>query len=108
MAAKKKSNKRGATSKSKSLKRKTSQSDVLLKDLRELIAEARALAAELAAKPPVSLRFIIEAVNRGMDLSLREGSRIEASLFGLVAATDDMREGTAAFLEKRSAQFTGR
>jgi enoyl-CoA hydratase len=59
----------------------------------ELIAEARALAAELAAKPPVSLR---------------EGSRIEASLFGLVAATDDMREGTAAFLEKRSAQFTGR
>ena len=73
-----------------------------------LIAEARALAAELAAKPPVSLRFIIEAVNRGMDLSLREGSRIEASLFGLVAATDDMHEGTAAFLEKRPAQFTGR
>jgi enoyl-CoA hydratase len=73
-----------------------------------LMAEARKLAAELAAKPPVATKYIIEAVNRGLDVSLEKGQFLEATLFGLVAATDDMREGTAAFLEKRKPVFKGK
>ena len=74
----------------------------------DLMAEAKTLADELATKPPASLRFILDAVHRGLDMPFREASGLEATLFGLVASTDDMREGTAAFLEKRAAEFTGR
>jgi enoyl-CoA hydratase len=74
----------------------------------ELMAEARKLAAELAGKAPIALRYIIEAVNRGLEVSLDKGQFLEASLFGLVASTEDMREGTRAFLEKRRAEFKGR
>jgi enoyl-CoA hydratase len=74
----------------------------------ELMAEARKLAAELAGKAPIALRYIIEVVNRGLEVSLDKGQFLEASLFGLVASTDDMREGTRAFLEKRRAEFKGR
>ncbi|MBI4888177.1 MAG: enoyl-CoA hydratase/isomerase family protein [Acidobacteria bacterium] len=73
----------------------------------ELMPAARALAAELAAKAPVAAQYIIEAVNRGLEISLDKGQRLEAALFGLVASTDDMREGTAAFLEKRKPAFKG-
>ena len=72
-----------------------------------LIDEARALAAELATKPPVAARYIIEAVNRGLETSFDNAQILEASLFGLVASTDDMREGTAAFLQKRKPEFKG-
>ena len=65
------------------------------------------LAAVLAAKPPIAVRYILEAVNRGTQLPLREGEAFEATLFGLVASTDDMREGTSAFLQKRKAEFKG-
>lgn len=74
----------------------------------DLMAEARKLAASLAAKAPVAIRYILEAVHRGTQLPLREAEVLEATLFGLVASTDDMREGTAAFLQKRSPAFKGK
>ncbi|MBI3046679.1 MAG: enoyl-CoA hydratase/isomerase family protein [Acidobacteria bacterium] len=74
----------------------------------ELMSESKRLASELAAKPPVAVRYIIEAVNRGLEVSFDKAQFLEATLFGLVASTDDMREGTAAFLEKRKADFKGR
>jgi enoyl-CoA hydratase len=73
-----------------------------------LMTETRALAADLAARAPIAARYIIQAVNRGLDTSLAEAQALEAALFGLAAATDDMREGTAAFLEKRKPVFRGR
>lgn len=73
----------------------------------DLKDEVRALAALLASKPPIAMRYIIEAVNLGLQMSLAEGLRFEATLFGLVASTEDMREGTRAFLEKRKAEFKG-
>lgn len=74
----------------------------------ELMAEVKKLAAALAAKAPVAIRYIIEAVNKGMQMPFPDAQVFEATLFGLVAATEDMREGTAAFLEKRKAEFKGR
>ena len=74
----------------------------------ELMTEARALAAALAGKPPVAVRYILEAVNRGSQLPLREAQAFEATLFGLIASTDDMREGTSAFLGKRKPEFKGK
>ncbi len=74
----------------------------------ELISEARKLAAELAAKAPVALRYAIDAINRGSDMAFGPACSYEATLFGLVASTDDMREGTRAFLEKRKPEFKGR
>jgi enoyl-CoA hydratase len=73
----------------------------------ELMTEAKKIAAELAAKAPVAVQYIIEAVNRGLEQSLDKAQFLEATLFGLVASTADMREGTAAFLEKRKAEFKG-
>jgi enoyl-CoA hydratase len=73
-----------------------------------LRSEARALAAELATKAPLAARYIMEAVHRGLEVSFDKAQFLEATLFGLVAATDDMREGTKAFLEKRKADFRGR
>src|SRR5258706_2322336 len=72
-----------------------------------LMTEARALAAQLAAKAPIATRYIIEAVNRGIEMPFAEASALEATLFGLTTATDDMREGTTAFLEKRKPVFKG-
>jgi len=74
----------------------------------ELMNEARALATALAAKPPIALRYAMEAVNHGMDMPFAEACQLEASLFGMTTATEDMREGTRAFLEKRKAVFTGK
>jgi enoyl-CoA hydratase/carnithine racemase len=74
----------------------------------DLLAEARTLAAQLAASAPVALRYIINAVNRGIEMPFADACQYEATLFGLVASTDDMREGTAAFLQKRKAAFKGR
>lgn len=73
----------------------------------DLMREARTLASELAMKAPVAVRYIIEAVNRGLEISFDKSQFLEATLFGLVASTDDMREGTKAFLEKRKAEFKG-
>jgi enoyl-CoA hydratase len=73
----------------------------------ELMTEARKLAATIAAKAPLAVRYILEAVQRGVNLPLGEAQSLEAALFGLVASTDDMREGTRAFLDKRKPVFKG-
>jgi enoyl-CoA hydratase len=73
-----------------------------------LMGEARKLAQALAAKAPIAVRYIIDAVNKGLQMPLPEAQVLEATLFGLVAATEDMREGTKAFLEKRKAEFKGK
>ena len=70
--------------------------------------EARALAQAWAANPPTAMRYSMEAIAHGLESSFAEGCFVEASLFGLAFATDDMREGTRAFLEKRKPEFTGR
>ena len=72
-----------------------------------LMGEVRKLAHALASKAPVAVRYILDAVNRGLQMPLPEAQRFEATLFGLVAATEDMREGTKAFLEKRKPEFRG-
>jgi enoyl-CoA hydratase len=74
----------------------------------ELMKEARALAGHLAGKAPIAVRYIIDSVNRGMQMTLADAQVYEATLFGLVASTEDMREGTRAFLEKRKAEFKGK
>jgi enoyl-CoA hydratase/carnithine racemase len=74
----------------------------------ELMAEAKKLAATLAAKAPVAVKYILEAVNKGVEMPFAQAQVFEATLFGLVASTDDMREGTKAFLEKRKAEFKGK
>jgi len=73
----------------------------------ELLAEARKLAAAIAAKAPLAVRYMLEAVYRGINLPLAEALSLEAALFGLVASTDDMREGARAFLDKRKPVFKG-
>jgi enoyl-CoA hydratase len=73
----------------------------------ELLKDARALATQLAGKPPIALRAILDAVHKGLRMPLAEALAHEAALFGLVFSTDDMREGTRAFLEKRPPKFKG-
>ena len=74
----------------------------------ELMPEARKLAAALAAKAPIAVRYILEAVHKGLEMPFPQAQVFEATLFGLVASTEDMREGTKAFLEKRRPEFKGR
>jgi enoyl-CoA hydratase len=74
----------------------------------ELMAEATKFAQRLAKGAPIAMRYILSAINKGLEMPLAEGCLFEATLFGLVASTEDMREGTAAFLEKRKASFKGR
>ena len=74
----------------------------------DLLREAKKLAAQLASSAPIAMRYIINAINKGVEMPFAEACQHEAALFGLVASTDDMREGTKAFLEKRKASFTGR
>lgn len=73
-----------------------------------LMNDARALAGVLASKPPIALRYAIEAINKGSEMPFAEACELEAALFGLVAATEDMKEGTRAFLEKRKPDFKGK
>ena len=73
-----------------------------------LIARAEAILNEINANAPVAVRFSIDAVNKALDGSLEEGLRIEAALFAVCAATEDKKEGTSAFLEKRAPKFQGR
>jgi enoyl-CoA hydratase len=74
----------------------------------ELMAEAKKLAASLASKAPIAIRYILEAVHKGTEMPFSQAQIFEATLFGLVASTDDMREGTGAFLEKRKPVFKGK
>ena len=74
----------------------------------DLIARAEAILAQIFANAPIAVRYSLEAVNRGLDTSLEEGLRLEASYFGLCAGTADKNEGTSAFLAKRPPRFQGR
>jgi enoyl-CoA hydratase len=74
----------------------------------ELLATAEKLAQKIIANAPLAIKFAMEAVNHGMEMSSAEGQFLEATLFGLCCTTTDMKEGTRAFLEKRPAKFTGK
>ena len=73
-----------------------------------VLDESRAIARKILANGPIGVRFTLDAVHRGLDLPLPDGLRVEADLFGQIATTADMKEGTTAFLEKRPAKFTGK
>ncbi|MGF6840686.1 enoyl-CoA hydratase/carnithine racemase [Paraburkholderia youngii] len=74
----------------------------------DLIGRAEAILKMIASNAPVAVRLSLEAVNKGLDANQSEGLALEASYFGLCAGTDDKKEGTSAFLEKRAPQFVGR
>ena len=74
----------------------------------ELMSEAKKLAATFASKAPIAIRYILDAVHKGLEMPFPQAQVFEATLFGLAASTEDMREGTRAFLEKRTADFKGR
>jgi enoyl-CoA hydratase len=74
----------------------------------ELLPAAEAMAKKIIANAPLAVKYTMEAIERGIEMPLEEGLFLEATLFGLSCATEDMREGTKAFLEKRPAQFKGK
>jgi len=74
----------------------------------DVLPQAKALAASLAAKAPIAIRYILDAVHKGLEMPFAQAQVFEATLFGLVASTDDMHEGTRAFLDKRKPAFKGR
>jgi enoyl-CoA hydratase/carnithine racemase len=74
----------------------------------DLIPRAEAILKMIASNAPIAVKLSLEAVNKGMDTSLSEGFALEASYFGLCAGTEDKKEGTSAFLEKRAPKFLGR
>jgi enoyl-CoA hydratase/carnithine racemase len=74
----------------------------------DLIPRAEAIAAKIIANAPLAVQYAMEAVNKGMEMTLAEGLYLEAVLFGVCCATEDKKEGTSAFLEKRAAQFKGK
>jgi enoyl-CoA hydratase len=74
----------------------------------ELLPAAEALAKKIIEKAPLAVKYCMEAIERGGEMPQEEGLFLEATLFGLCCATEDMREGTKAFLEKRPAAFKGK
>src|SRR5262245_21808695 len=74
----------------------------------DLIPRAEAILKRIFANAPLGVKFSLEAVNRGLETTQAEGLALEASLFGLCAGTEDKKEGTTAFLEKRPPKFQGR
>jgi enoyl-CoA hydratase len=74
----------------------------------ELMNEAKALATKLAAKPPLALSACKEAIDLGLEVDLERGLSIESLEFGILCSTEDYREGTSAFLEKRKPVFKGK
>jgi enoyl-CoA hydratase/carnithine racemase len=74
----------------------------------DLVTRAEAILKKIAANAPIAIKFALEAANKGLETSQGEGLLLEASYFGLCAATEDKKEGTTAFLEKRTPQFQGR
>jgi enoyl-CoA hydratase/carnithine racemase len=74
----------------------------------DLVTRAEAILKKIASNAPIAVKFALEAANKGLETSQGEGLLLEASYFGLCAATEDKKEGTTAFLEKRAPQFQGR
>jgi enoyl-CoA hydratase/carnithine racemase len=75
---------------------------------KDLIAAAETLARKIMSNGPLAVRFAMEAINHGMEMTQEEGEFLEATLFGLCCTTADMKEGTRAFLEKRPPKFVGK
>ncbi len=73
----------------------------------ELLAHARERAKTILKRSPVAVRFAKESVRRGASMELQDGLNLESDLFGMISSTEDMREGTKAFLEKRKPDFPG-
>ena len=73
-----------------------------------LISRAEAILKQIFANAPIAIKHSLQAVNKGMETSQDEGMALEASFFGICAGTEDKREGTSAFLEKRAPRFQGR
>jgi len=74
----------------------------------DLLTHAEAILRKIASNAPMAVKFALTAVNKGLETSQDEGLLLEASYFGLCAGTEDKKEGTSAFLEKRAPQFHGR
>src|SRR5687767_2932361 len=74
----------------------------------QLMAAAEEMARKIMSRSPVAVRAAMEAINVGSDMSFEEGQFLEATLFGLLCATEDMKEGMTAFIEKRPAKFPGK
>ena len=73
-----------------------------------LVDRAEAILMQVAANAPIAVKLSLDAANKGLETSQSEGLALEAAYFGICAATDDKKEGTAAFLEKRAPEFCGR
>ena len=74
----------------------------------ELLPAAEAMAKKIIANAPLAVKYTMDAIERGTEMPQEEGLFLEATLFGLACTTEDMREGTNAFLEKRPGQFKGK
>ena len=74
----------------------------------EVIAKAESILRQIFANAPLAIKYSLEAVNKGLEITQSEGEALEAAFFGLCAGTEDKKEGTQAFLQKRAARFQGR
>jgi len=74
----------------------------------ELLDRAKELLRRVTKNGPLAVRMALESIQRGMDVAMQGALDFESSLFGLLASTEDMKEGMSAFLEKRKAEFRGR
>jgi enoyl-CoA hydratase len=74
----------------------------------ELISRSEAILNQIGANAPLSIKFALQSVNKGLETSLSEGLLLEASLVAICTSTEDKKEGASAFLEKRSPKFQGR
>jgi len=74
----------------------------------DLISRCEAILRQMDANAPIAIRYAIDAVNEGVNTDLSSGLKLEAKYFTLAAGTDDKKEGTSAFVQKRAPQFQGK